>query len=327
MPHRWPRNCRPWKPGVGPEAAVTVDDALRKARDGGVHRLDAQLLLGAVLQRDRAWLISHGEHVLTHQESTELQGLMRQRSEGMPLAYLLGHREFHGLRLRVTPDVLDPRPDTETLVEWALSLMMPLPSRLSSPLSAPLPAPRWEPPVGRPSADVASAPGAFHGARVLDLGTGSGAIALALKHACPEADMYATDASAAALAVARGNATALGLAVTFHEGSWWHAVGGLRFDVVVSNPPYIREDDPHLAALVHEPRAALVAGEQGLADIRAIIDGAQNHLSPGAWLLFEHGFDQGQAVAALLRGAGFIEIDHRLDLAGHTRCTGGRLPR
>jgi release factor glutamine methyltransferase len=252
---------------------------------------------------------------------------MSQRSEGKPLAYLLGHREFHGLRLRVTPDVLDPRPDTETLVEWALSLMAPLSSPLSSPLSAHPPAPHWEPPVGRPSADAASAPGAFHGARVLDLGTGSGAVALALKHSCPEADMHATDASAAALAVARGNAAELGLAVTFHEGSWWQAVGGLRFDVVVSNPPYIREDDPHLAALLHEPRAALVAGEQGLADIRAIIEGARGHLNLGAWLLLEHGFDQGPAVAALLRDAGFVEIDHRLDLAGHTRCTGGRLPR
>jgi release factor glutamine methyltransferase len=307
---------------VGPEAALTVDAALLQARSLGLARLDAQLLVGAVLRCDRSWLMSHGEHVLTHKESQELELLLRRRAEGVPMAYLLGHREFHGLRLRVTPDVLDPRPDTETLVDWALAQLEVIKATSLGPVPA-------NAALAVKAASIIASPhsAGLNGPRVLDLGTGSGAIALAIKNACQGADVHASDASAAALAVARGNAAELGLAVTFHEGSWWQAVGGLRFDVVVSNPPYIREDDPHLAALLHEPRAALVAGEQGLADIRAIIEGARGHLNLGAWLLLEHGFDQGPAVAALLRDAGFVEIDHRLDLAGHTRCTGGRLPR
>lgn len=302
MRRRWPRNCRPWKPAVGSDTALTVDAVWSLARGLGVQRLDAQLLLGAVLNRDRAWLLAHGEYVLTHEEDSTVRALLEQRAAGVPVAYLLGQREFHGLMLRVTPDVLDPRPDTETLVEWALALMAPL-------------------------APDASSRTAFSAFRVLDLGTGSGAIALALKSACPWSEVHATDASAAALAVARDNSAQLRVPVNFHLGSWWEAVRGLHFDLIVSNPPYIREGDPHLPALAHEPRAALVAAEDGLADLRAIIDGAHRHLTAGGWLLLEHGHDQATDVAAMLQAAGFVEFGHRLDLAGHTRCTGGRLPR
>jgi len=291
------------RPGVGREETLTVDGALHRARGLDVQRLDALRLLGQVLKKGRTWLMVHGEHALDHQESEEIMALLQQRACGVPLAYLLGHREFHGLMLRVTPQVLDPRPDTETLVDWALDLLRP-----------------W---IAGETALIAQR----RAVRVADLGTGSGAIALALKAACPTAELHATDASAAALAVARDNAEALGLPMSFHEGHWWQALGGLRFDLVVSNPPYIREGDPHLATLVHEPRRALVAGEQGLAEIRAIVEGARAHLYPRGWLLLEHGFDQAPSVGALLQGAGFTEIDHRLDLAGHTRCTGGRLPR
>ncbi len=268
-----------------------MDAALRAARAAGLDRLDALLLIGHVLQRDRTWLIAHGEQVLTSKETVAISDLMSRRSTGVPLAYLLGRHEFHGLMLRVTPDVLDPRPDTETLVDWALGLI--------------------------PSADARL--------RVLDLGTGSGAIALAIKSSRPACEVHATDASPSALAVAQGNAQTLGLAVAFHEGSWWNAVPAGRFDLVLSNPPYIAEDDPHLYALVHEPRSALVAPEDGLGDLRCIIEGAPARLQPGGWLLLEHGHTQGGAAADLMARAGFVDVGHRHDLAGHVRCTGGRL--
>ncbi len=274
------------------EAAPTVEAALRTARAKGVDRLDAQLLMAHTLGRPRSWVMAHGEHVLTPDESASFGAQLQRRADGVPLSYLVGQREFHGLNLRVTPAVLDPRPDTETLVEWALE-------RLG------------------PSHQV-----------VVDLGTGSGAIALAVKAARPACEVHATDASEAALAVARGNAQALGLTVLFHAGSWWHAVPrDLRVDLALSNPPYIRDDDPHLGALVHEPRSALVSGPDGLADLRRLIGGAPAHLKPGGWLMLEHGHDQGEAVGALLRERGFVEVEHRRDLAGHTRCTGGRLAR
>ncbi len=283
---------------MGLEAPWRVDDALRHARSVGLDRLDALLLLGRALQRDRSWLMAHGEHVLTPEEVAGITFTFSRRAQGVPLSYLVGQREFHGLMLKVTQDVLDPRPDTETLVDWALEG-----------LGQARPVEPRDPPV-----------------RVMDLGTGSGAIALALQAARPDWEVHASDASAAALAVARGNAQALGLPVRFHEGSWWDALPqGLRLHLAVSNPPYIRPDDPHLVALVHEPRSALVAEDQGLADLRALIEGAHAHLLPGGWLLLEHGHDQAEPVARLLAGAGFESIGHRRDLAGHTRCTGGRL--
>ncbi|MFT4194264.1 peptide chain release factor N(5)-glutamine methyltransferase, partial [Ottowia sp.] len=218
------------------------------------------------------------------------QALAARRLAGEPVAYLTGEKHFHGLRLQVDARVLDPRDDTETLVDWALALL---------PASAPC--------------------------RVLDLGTGSGAIALAVAHQRPRARVTAVDASADALAVARGNADRLGQALDLRHGDWWAPVAGERFDLVASNPPYIAEGDAHLPALAHEPRQALVSGADGLDDLRRIVAGAPAHLAPGGWLLLEHGWDQAAAVRGLLAAAGFAQVQSRRDLGGVERCSGGRL--
>ncbi|MEK8053473.1 peptide chain release factor N(5)-glutamine methyltransferase [Ideonella sp. DXS22W] len=272
----------------------TVREALAAAAALGLDRVDAQALLGHALGgKPRAWLIAHDTDPLPPEAAAAFDGACRQRADGVPVAYLLGEREFHGLVLRVTPDVLVPRPDTETLVDWALELL----------------------------------PGLGAAPRVLDLGTGSGAIALAVAHRHAAAQVQATDLSAAALAVARANAQRLGLAVAFAEGAWWQAVPATAtYTLVLSNPPYIAGGDPHLPALRHEPTLALTPGGDGLDAYRAIVAGAPAHLVPGGWLLFEHGFDQAEAVAALLREAGFTDIATRCDIAQRPRCTGGRWP-
>ena len=277
---------------------ISVDGALREARSRGVERLDAHLLLAHVLGQSRAWLLAHGDDPLSEDQAAAFGKLAARRAAGEPFAYLVGEREFHGLTLAVNDAVLVPRPDTETLVEWALAL-------LAGPLRE----------TARPA--------------VLDLGTGSGAIALALKKACPGARVWAGERSARALAVARGNAQRLGLDVRFAQGDWWDALAGEPdvpvFDLVVSNPPYIAADDPHLAALTHEPLSALVAADEGLADIRRIAEGAAGRLRAGGWLLFEHGWEQAAAVQALLQRIGFDEVSTRVDIEGRARCTGGRL--
>jgi len=275
------------------EPALTLDQALRDAQQRGLDRLDAQLLLLHALGRDahdRAWLIAHDGQVLTPAQSAHWAALVQHRLDGQPVAYLLGEREFFGLRLQVDARVLDPRPDTETLVEWALSHL---------------------------PTDAAT--------RVLDLGTGSGAIALAVQHARPRAEVWAVDASAEALAVARANAQRLGLPLQLRHGHWFAPVEG-PFDLIVSNPPYIAEGDPHLVALRHEPRGALVAGHDGLDDIRHIVQAAPTHLRAGGWLLLEHGHDQAEAVRALLAEAGLVQVQSRADLAGIARCSGGQWP-
>lgn len=271
---------------------TSVASLLQSARAAGVDRLDAQLLLAHVLQRPRAWLIAHEDAVLDAQQLARVQAAIDRRAAGVPVAYLLGEKEFHGLMLGVTADVLVPRPDTEVLVDWALELLAAAPA----------------------------------GIEVADLGTGSGAIALALKQACPSAKVCAVDASAAALAVARGNGERLTLAVEWLDGHWWSPLHARRFDLVVSNPPYIAEDDPHLDALQHEPQQALTSGADGLDAIREIVASAADHLRAGAWLLLEHGHDQAAAVCALLRDAAFEAVATRPDLAGLPRCTGGRWP-
>jgi len=201
----------------------------------------------------------------------------------------VGRKEFRGLTLAVSPAVLVPRPDTETLVEWALDCLR------------------------RPAAPT-----------VVDLGTGSGAIALALQVELPGAQVTATDVSPGALAIAQGNAKRLGLGVEFTVGPWWTPLAGRRFHVAVSNPPYIAGDDHHLEALTHEPRLALTPEGDGLQALRDIIVGAPDHLVRGGWLLLEHGHDQADAVTALLRDRGFSDVTTRHDLAGLPRCTGGR---
>ena len=277
---------------------TTVDAALRDARSRGVERLDAHLLLAHVLGQSRAWLLAHGDDALSDPQGAAFESLVARRAAGEPFAYLVGEREFHGLTLAVNDAVLVPRPDTETLVEWALDLLQ-------------------------------GESGVVDDPAVLDLGTGSGAIALALKNACPRARVWAGERSASALAVARANAQRLALDVRFAQGDWWDALAGAPdvpvFDLVVSNPPYIAADDPHLAALTHEPLSALVADDDGLADIRCIADGARGRLRPGGWLLFEHGWQQASAVQAILQRSGFGEVSTRVDIEGRARCTGGRL--
>ena len=271
-----------------PELA-TIAQALAHARALGVDRLDAQLLIAHQLGRTRAWLLAHDDAPIA--DGAGLLAQLQRRASGEPLAYLVGEREFHGLLLQVTPDVLIPRPDTETLVDWALELL--------SDIDAP---------------------------RMIDLGTGSGAIALALKHACPRARVHASDTSAVALNVARHNGERLGLRIDWHEGDWWQALApALNFDLAVANPPYIAPGDPHLQALRHEPANALVAQRGGLADIERIVIGAPVYLKPGAWLLIEHGFDQAEAVRERLLLAGFTAVDTRCDLAGRPRASGGKL--
>ena len=272
----------------------TVSSALAWAQAQGLERIDAQWLLLHVLgQPDagRAWLIAHGDDALSNAQSEHFSALCARRAAGEPVAYLTGHKGFYGLNLQVDARVLDPRPDTETLVDWALECL-----------------------TGH------TAP------RVLDLGTGSGAIALALAQARPDATVLAVDASADALAVARANGERLRLPVQFTQSDWFSEVQG-AFDLIVSNPPYIAEHDPHLPALRHEPLAALVAGADGLRDLRAIAAAAPAHLTPGGWLLLEHGWDQAEAVQALLRAQGFEAVQTRNDLAGIGRCSGGQRPR
>jgi release factor glutamine methyltransferase len=215
------------------------------------------------------------------------------------LAYLLGEREFHGLMLRVTPDVLVPRPDTELLVDWALELLAVLEH---------------------------GAPAAEHNAptTVADLGTGSGAIALALKHARPSALVCAVERSPAALAVAHANGQRLGLPVQWLQGDWFAPLADRRFDLIVSNPPYIDGADAHLAALHAEPIAALTPGPDGLAALRVLARDAPPHLQSGGWLVLEHGHDQGAAVRSLLQAAGLERVQTRRDLGGQERCTAGR---
>ena len=274
----------------------TIAQALRAAAVRGVDRLDAQMLLLQTLGRDtgnRAWLLAHDGDVLDAATQAAFDALLQRRAQGEPVAYLLGRKEFFGLSLQVDARVLVPRPDTETLVSWALELL----------------------------ADG-------HAARVLDLGTGSGAIALAVASQRPSVEVDAVDASDDALAVARANAAALALPVRFFAGSWFDgAPQGESYDLILSNPPYIADGDSHLPALRHEPSQALTSGADGLDDLRAIVAGSPGRLLPGGWLLLEHGWDQAAAVRALLTDAGLEEVQSRTDLGGNERCSGGRLPQ
>lgn len=270
---------------------MTLAQALARAATLGLARLDAQLLLLHALGRDpgeRAWLLAHDTDALDPQAGAAYEALCARRAAGEPLAYLVGEKEFFGLMLQVDRRVLVPRPDTETLVEWALEVLQDRPT---------------------PS--------------LVDLGTGSGAIALALASRRPDARVQAVDRSEDALAVARANAQRLGLAVNFRAASWLEG-SAIGLDLIVSNPPYIADADPHLAALGHEPLSALAAGCDGLDDLRAIVAQAPAHLAAGGWLLLEHGWDQAGAVRGLLQAAGFAQVQSRRDLAGIERASGGQ---
>jgi len=281
----------------------TVAQALQQARAQGLDRVDAQMLLGAALGQSRAWLLAHDNDALPEAEQTRFKTWLQRRAAGEPVAYILGDKAFFGLTLSVSPDVLIPRPDTETLVEWALDVLAKT----------------------HPEQTCHSATG-IQPPRVLDLGTGSGAIALALQHQRPDAHVTAIDASEAALRMAQSNARRLNLPVRFVHGHWLTPIADERFDLIVSNPPYIADEDPHMAALGHEPRQALTSGPDGLDDIRQIIAAAPAHLPPRGWLLLEHGYDQAVAVAQLLSAKGFINVSTRFDLGGQPRCTGGQMP-
>lgn len=275
--------------------SLDVRALLREARQtlhGEEAAREAELLLMHVLGVSRVWLFAHSDAVVAGAQVDAFRQLLTRRRAGEPVAYLLGLREFHGLQLQVTPATLIPRPETELLVELALTR---LPRRA--------------------------------GLRVLDLGTGSGAIALALAQARPELQVFASDASSDALQVARANAAALGLErVRFEHGDWWAPWLGEQFDLVLSNPPYIEDADPHLSEgdLRFEPRSALASGIDGFDDIRRILDGASAYLEPGGWLLFEHGYQQGQGARALLQAKGFAEVGTWQDLEGRDRVSGGR---
>jgi release factor glutamine methyltransferase len=256
-------------------------------------RLEAEALLAACLERPRSYLFAWPERTLSTDQWQGFQALLRRRLDGEPVAYLLGEREFWSLRLEVGPDALIPRPETELLVELALERLPAVPA-----------------------------------ARVLELGTGSGAIAAALASERQNWRITASDASGAALALAERNFTRLGLAnVRPLHGDWYAALpAGERFDLILSNPPYVTEDDPHLKQgdLLWEPRNALVAGADGLDAIRLIGAKAPEHLIPGGWLLIEHGWDQGPAVRTVLRGAGLRQVTSKRDLAGLERVSLGQ---
>ena len=258
------------------------------------ERVEAELLLLHVVQRQRSWLFAHADDELDAETQAAFEALLERRAAGEPVAYITGRRGFWSLDLEVTPATLIPRPETELLVELALERLAP----------------------GTDS-------------RVADLGTGSGAIALAIASERPQAKVLASDASEAALAVAKRNAQRHGLGhVEFVRGDWLAPLAGRRFNLIASNPPYIEAADPHLARgdLRFEPASALASGIDGLDDIRRIINDARDHLEPGGWLLLEHGWNQGEALRSLLETAGYTAVFTAQDLESRDRVSGGRQP-
>ena len=287
----------PLLPGEPPvDTAPTLDDLIR---DSGLPRAEARRLLASLTGQPLTWFMAHGDDPADPDTTTRFQALAERRRAGEPLAYLLGQQEFYGRPFAVSPAVLIPRADTETLVETALEqLLLQRQQRRAVPLS------------------------------LLELGTGSGIIAITLALEAPDTEVHAVERSPDALAVAQQNAKALGAdRIHWHTGNWWQALAcPRRFDLIVSNPPYIAAGDHHLQQgdLRFEPPQALAAGPDGLDDLRIIIGGAPAHLNPGGWLLLEHGYDQEAPVQALLRDAGFADVFTRRDLAGQPRVSGGR---
>jgi release factor glutamine methyltransferase len=261
---------------------LTVSDALRSS---GIDLREARLLLAAATGYSEASVLAHPERELPLEIQKSFSEMTARRADGEPVAYILGRKEFYGLDLTVTPAVLIPRPETELLVDLALSR--------------------------KP-------------ASLVDLGTGSGAIALAIKRHLPAARVIATDASAAALEVARRNCVRFGIDVELRHGRWFEPLAGERFEAIVCNPPYVEAGDPHLAGLRYEPRVAVEGGSDGLEAIRAVAREAPEHLLPGGWLLLEHGAGQHEAVRALLEAAGLETRASWPDLAGIPRVSGGK---
>lgn len=276
---------------------TTVAEALADARRR-IPAVEARLLLGHVLDCSHAWLEAHRQDAIDADALTRMSALAARRAAGEPVAYLLGRREFYGRDFVVTPDVLIPRPETELLIDLAKEKLCTL-----------------------SAADTATG-------CILDLGTGSGSIAVTLALELPKSRVTAADLSAAALAVARDNAARLGARVAFFESNWFAALPPQRFDLILANPPYVAAGDPHLEEgdLRFEPLTALTDHADGLAAIRRIVADAPRWLNPCGWLLFEHGYDQAAAIAILLREAGFSAIEQHVDLAGIVRISGAKIP-
>jgi release factor glutamine methyltransferase len=264
-------------------------------RGSGLPELEAQILLGHALGVARAWLIAHAGDWVAADAASSFQRLCERRRHGEPIAYLVGAREFYGLKIAVTPAVLIPRPETELLVDLALKRL----------------------PQDGPAASVPK--------RILDLGTGSGCIALAIAKLRPRAVITASDISKAALDVARANAAAAGADIQWVESDWYSAIGGTPFDLIICNPPYIARGDRHLREgdLRFEPAAALTGGEDGWTAIDIVVAGAAQYLNAGGWLLFEHGYDQAEGACTRLKSAGFTDVQSWRDLAGIARVSGG----
>jgi release factor glutamine methyltransferase len=281
---------------------MQIGDAIRQAAQSIQHKLglalseasfEANLLCQHVLNVNRAWLISHERDALEPNQQAGFEALLQRRLNGEPMAYILGSRDFYGLQLKTTPATLIPRPDTETLVDAALAKIL----------------------------ENASL-------NILDLGTGTGAVALAIASQRPQTKVIAVDASLEALKVATENAQSLSLSnVRLIESNWFSGLASEKFDVIVSNPPYIAQDDEHLKQgdLRFEPLSALASGVDGLDDIRKIIQDAPEYLNPNGWLMLEHGYDQADAVAALLNARGFSKVAHAKDIAGTLRVTFGAI--
>jgi release factor glutamine methyltransferase len=269
------------------EAACSIGAVLAKSR---LNALESRILAGHALNLSRIQLITQSERALTTDEARHVTALFQRRVQGEPIAYITGTREFYGLPFEVTPAVLIPRPETELLVELAAEYLP-------------------------------------ENGRVLDMGTGSGAVAVALAKLHPDATVTASDNSKPALEIAYRNAVRHAASINFVHSDWYAALPGKRFDLIVANPPYIVAGDPHLSQgdLRFEPADALTDHADGLSALRTIVDGAASHLMPGGWLLMEHGFDQAAKVRALLKAGGFADVQSWADLAQIERVSGGKL--
>ena len=361
----------PLLPGEPPvDTAPTLDDLIRHSQ---LPRAEARRLLASLTGRPLTWFMAHGDDPADPNTTTRFQTLAERRRSGEPLAYLLGQQEFYGRPFAVSPAVLIPRADTETLVETALEQLLllrqqrrPIDATGAEDPALVLPPAQTHTCREQSSANAqallskTSSRPAHPPLSLLELGTGSGIIAITLALEAPDTEVHAVERSPEALAVAQQNAKALGAdRIHWHAGSWWQALANAtgsheatenaataaqttspitarqgrptepparRFDLIVSNPPYIAANDHHLQQgdLRFEPPQALAAGPDGLDDLRIIIGGAPAHLNPGGWLLLEHGYDQETPVQALLRDAGFADVFTRRDLAGQPRVSGGR---